>query len=412
MTLFRKESIDSFEGRFMGKPALKFPLPITLVSYTSLLILLLFFVFIYLGSYTRRVQARGIVAPQGDVIRIYSNHNGLIDKVHVHDGMFVKKGDVLFTIVNEKVNNDMYVEKEKINIIKKRIRLTQESLNNHDLLLMSGIDSLKNQLDASKKELDDIEHELNLLTDKLNITSENYKKNERLFSLNVIAASQVSKEKLHLIEVNIDKNEVITRKNKVSRNIKDIKQKLLELPIKSKKDKLEIERELLDLQTQLIDIESDRVNQITSPIDGVISSINSLPGKNISLNHLMAVLSPKNAIMDGVLYIPNKAIGFIKKGDSVKIRFDAFPYQKFGFIHGHVEHVSLGALLPSEIPEITKNTDMLYGVRLRLEKNSMTAYGREVPLKASMTFEADIMLERRKLYEWVLEPLYTITGKM
>lgn len=79
---------------------------------------------------------------------------------------------------------------------------------------MSGIDSLKNQLDASKKELDDIEHELNLLTDKLNITSENYKKNERLFSLNVIAASQVSKEKLHLIEVNIDKNEVITQKIK------------------------------------------------------------------------------------------------------------------------------------------------------------------------------------------------------
>lgn len=412
MTLFRKESIDSFEARFMGKPALKFPLPVNLVSYTSLLILLLFFIFIYFGSYTRRVQARGIVAPQGDVIRIYSNHNGLIDKVHVHDGMFVKKGDVLFTIVNEKVNNAMYVEKEKINIIKKRISLAQESLNNHDFLLKSGINSLNNQLDASIKELDDIDHELKLLTDKLDITAETYKKNERLLSLNVIAASQVSKEKLNLIEVNIDKNEVLTRRNKVSRNIKDIRHRLLELPIKSRKDKHEIERELLDLQTQLIDIESDRVNQITSPIDGVVSSINSLPGKNISLNHLMAVLSPQNAIMDGVLYIPNKAIGFIKNGDSVKIRFDAFPYQKFGFIYGHVEHVSLGALLPSEIPEITKNTDMLYGVRLRLEKNSITAYGREVPLKASMTFEADIMLERRKLYEWVLEPLYTITGKM
>ena len=42
----------------------------------------------------------------------------------------------------------------------------------------------------------------------------------------------------------------------------------------------------------------------------------------------------------------------------------------------------------------------------------MQAYGEVYPFKAGMTFDADIMQEERKLYEWVLEPLYSIKGKL
>lgn len=54
----------------------------------------------------------------------------------------------------------------------------------------------------------------------------------------------------------------------------------------------------------------------------------------------------------------------------------------------------------------------LYRVRVRLERQSITTYGQAQPLKAGMALDASVLLERRKLYEWVLEPLYSISGKV
>jgi len=52
-----------------------------------------------------------------------------------------------------------------------------------------------------------------------------------------------------------------------------------------------------------------------------------------------------------------------------------------------------------------------YRITVELMRQTVTAYGEQVPLQPGMQLEADVTLETRRLYEWVLEPLYTITGK-
>jgi membrane fusion protein len=47
-----------------------------------------------------------------------------------------------------------------------------------------------------------------------------------------------------------------------------------------------------------------------------------------------------------------------------------------------------------------------------LKQQTVTAYGEQRPLSAGMRLDGDILQETRKLYEWMLEPLYSITGKM
>jgi len=53
----------------------------------------------------------------------------------------------------------------------------------------------------------------------------------------------------------------------------------------------------------------------------------------------------------------------------------------------------------------------VYRITVRPARQSVTAYGDEVPLHPGMQLDADIALEKRRLYEWLLDPLYTITGK-
>lgn len=56
--------------------------------------------------------------------------------------------------------------------------------------------------------------------------------------------------------------------------------------------------------------------------------------------------------------------------------------------------------------------EALYRIRVKLAKPQVQAYGHAVPLQAGMRLEADVQLDTRHLYEWALEPLFSVTGKL
>jgi membrane fusion protein len=47
-----------------------------------------------------------------------------------------------------------------------------------------------------------------------------------------------------------------------------------------------------------------------------------------------------------------------------------------------------------------------------LDKTTITAYGRQEPLRVGMTVSADVELDSRRLYEWLLEPLWSLQGRI
>jgi len=51
-----------------------------------------------------------------------------------------------------------------------------------------------------------------------------------------------------------------------------------------------------------------------------------------------------------------------------------------------------------------------YRVLVELDRQTVTAYGRPEQLRPGMALSADVLGDRRKLYEWVLEPLYSLPG--
>jgi membrane fusion protein len=87
------------------------------------------------------------------------------------------------------------------------------------------------------------------------------------------------------------------------------------------------------------------------------------------------------------------------------------PYQKFGRHTGKVIRVSRSAITTSKGDE-TQNTEPFYRVLVALDRQSITAYGKPEPLRPGMVLDAEIMSESRKLYEWILEPLCSVSGKV
>ena len=103
------------------------------------------------------------------------------------------------------------------------------------------------------------------------------------------------------------------------------------------------------------------------------------------------------------------------RGDRVLLRYQAYPYQKFGHQIGKVERITRSALSGADlgIPlGKAQPGESYYRVTVELAKQSVTAYGQQEQLKPGMGLDADILGEKRRLIEWIFEPLYSLRGKV
>ncbi|MBV8574268.1 MAG: HlyD family secretion protein, partial [Acetobacteraceae bacterium] len=118
------------------------------------------------------------------------------------------------------------------------------------------------------------------------------------------------------------------------------------------------------------------------------------------------------------LFAPSRVVGFLRPGQRVLLRYEAFPYQKFGHYEGTVTSVSRSATSPSLLSQqvsgltgLFASNAPVYEINVALARQSVMAYGKPVPLQPGMQLEADVLIEKRHLIEWVLDPIFTLTGK-
>jgi membrane fusion protein len=149
---------------------------------------------------------------------------------------------------------------------------------------------------------------------------------------------------------------------------------------------------------------------IQAPVTGLVANRLVEPGQAVQAGQPLVSLLPRGSVLQAQLLVPSRAIGFVERGDRVLLRYQAYPYQKFGHHVGEVIRVSRSALNPSDAGARGggQNVEPFYRVLVALQVQSVAAYGKQEPLRPGMVLEADIMGEHRKLYEWVLEPLYAL----
>jgi membrane fusion protein len=112
--------------------------------------------------------------------------------------------------------------------------------------------------------------------------------------------------------------------------------------------------------------------------------------------------------------------GFVEKGQRVLLRYAAYPYQKFGMGNGEVIEVSRSPYVVQELPThiaatlsgIAQSGDPVYRVTVRVTDQAVQAYGHAHELKAGMLAEADVIQDTRTLWEWVLEPVLSLSRRV
>ncbi len=149
---------------------------------------------------------------------------------------------------------------------------------------------------------------------------------------------------------------------------------------------------------------------LRAPEAGVVSALIAKPGEAVTAGQPVISITPEGSQLVARLLVPSSAIGFLHPASLLKLRYDAFPYQEFGQATGTVTSVSASALTPNEIAGLAeqRSDTPLYQVDVALDRQSINVYGTPEPLRAGLTVQASIMLDRRRLIQWVFEPIYDI----
>jgi membrane fusion protein len=159
----------------------------------------------------------------------------------------------------------------------------------------------------------------------------------------------------------------------------------------------------------MLENEAGRLSTVVATSSGTVSSLLIVAGQSVAPGDTLLAIVPDSSPLEAQLLVPSSAIGFVRVGTPVRIRYTAFPYQKFGIQSGAVTQVSRSALTPNEAGalggEVMENRQLRYRVRVSLDRQSVLAYGKMERLLAGMTVEADLLLDRRTLLEWLIEPL-------
>lgn len=178
----------------------------------------------------------------------------------------------------------------------------------------------------------------------------------------------------------------------------------------------EVRQRIATLKEQLAQAEARRAIVIPAPANETVAAVLAHSGQLVAAGMPLVSILPTGEKMEIHLLTDSKAIGFIREGVRVLLRYTAFPYQKFGQYGGKITKVSRVTLRQTEadadaMAAQPKPSQAQYRITLQPDKHDVLAYGKIEPLRAGMSVEADLLLDTSPLYQWLLEPLYSLRDR-
>ncbi len=375
------------------------PSPLGLFMFWTIVALIVFAgPWLFFGKVDVVITARGMIIPDGEVKVIQPLDTGVIRKILVKEGDFVKKDEVLMEIDPSSTEPALASREENL----KNIELEVERLSAMAAGKSFLPDKEKYTPDAVKTQLEIYDSTLNSYNEQLK-TATTEKSNYK----NLLASSQDKEKRLKEVLDIIAKDEYTELTDKIksySSEIKKLDEKIAYIKENFRSETL---KELAEKQKQVTELraEVDQVKfrntkqKITSPCDGHVDKImmHTIGGVVQPAQQLMSV-TPVDVPLLVKATVLNKDIGFVKEDMAVKIKIDTFSFQKYGLLEGKVINVSKSSIEHEELGPV-------YEVFIQPLQTKLIVEGKEESISSGMSVAAEIKTGKRRIIEFFIYPL-------
>ncbi len=415
--LYRKEAIEYKKNYWKGKALLLAGMPTRFIVAFSLLFFIILILTLTKCKYTQRIDVRGEVITLPHSINVFAPQQGFIINKFVENGEIVKKGTPLYELdisrstLFENVNEAMsQVINEKINnadqIVSKTLKNKQETLEALTKQQKQYEDSLK----ETKAMLQDTGKGLQKMRENLS-SYDNYLKK------GLITKDQYNYQHSLYFQQQSTYQSLVSQRMQLETQLTQLKSDVIikgadfDNQISSHKNTIN------DFKNQKVESNANGRLVIKATTDGRIESLTVTVGQMVDKGSSLVQIKPiENVEYFLVAWLPNNSLPYVKPGDIMNIRYDAFPSDKFGQFPGEIVSISSLPASRQEMAEYTNvSTGMnqqelaLYKCIVKLKNKSFNYNGKELTLTNGLKAQAIVFLEERPLYMWMFTPLIKIS---
>jgi len=411
---FRSEVREERARAALGAIVLIRPLSLVALTGAAVAIAASIAAFLAFAEYAQKASLAGLLVPASGAIRIVAPQAGLVRERRVQEGERVAAGEVLLRLVDARETpGGARVGQALLTLGERRIA---EVRRQREALVAAAEGEVRTALargDALARELAQLEREIETFAAREAMAREALRRIASLEERGFVSPAQRQQKEEDVLEHRARREAAQRNRLALAREREGIEASLAEAQARSRAQLAVLDAQLALLAQEQVERSAAVDAVVAAPAAGTVAALLVEPGQVVSGGAGLATLLPEGSPLEAHLYAPSRAIGFVRAGQDVLLRYPAFPYQKFGSHRARVLSVSRSALAPAELGFAPPDggREPLYRVKVALASQTVSAYGRAEPLQAGMAVQADVLLDRRRLIEWVFEPLYSLAGR-
>lgn len=433
-TLFRPEVMQARQAAWLGGIRVGHNPSYSAVAGIALLLAGCLVTFAVWGQVARKARVPGVLMPVQGTVQLNANAPGVLTDQLVQEGEQVSAGQALFVLGTDRPTAEgsaavllaAHFTQRRSTLEAERTARVQQTRQRET--------ALQDRIHALDHEIAQAQQEALLASRRVTLAQKTLGRYQQMAQEGFVSEIQAQNKQEELIDLqarveNTQRNAATLQREQQSlQSERQANQRQLSI------DLVQLNRALVNLEQEGTENQSRKTIVITAPQAGVVSTIHLPKGASVQAGQNVATLVPLNAKDQGktesqatsqaqllaYLYAPSRTAGFVQPGQTVWMRYGAYPYQKFGLAQGLVQSISATPTASQDLPSgqsaalqtAAQTQEPLYRIQVQLKEQSITAYSENLPLKTGMTLEADVVQEKRAVWEWIFEPVLAARQRM
>jgi adhesin transport system membrane fusion protein len=385
----------------------------------------LFFALVWaaIAKLDRVTRGDGRIVPSNRLQQVQYLEGGIIEEILVKPGAQVAKGQVLVRVDPTQINAQMNQGQDGYNALAVRIARLEAAASGRPLVFPAGLERDAPDIVANERAL----HEARRQEFEAALAVEEGKLAEARAALDYAAQTHaLAAQELAIVEPLVAKGieprlELIRARQRAAAALGE-KQRA-EIVVRSGESEIArirstyfaaIADELAKAKAEMTGISGelpalrDKVDrtEVKSPIDGVVH--------RVLVATIGGVVQPGQTIVEVVplgdtplveAKIKPADIGFLRVGQSARVKISAYESSTYGSIDGKIETISPDAI------EDEKDGGRHFLITVRLDESALMTKDGALPLMPGMAAEVDVLNGKRTVIAYLLKPIAEVSNK-
>jgi membrane fusion protein len=403
-SIIRPEVIEARIG-IQGDILMIRPVSFHFLCVFFVLALCLIISFICYAEFTKTTRVTGIIkSPQG-VTKVLPRQAGVIETLFVQEGQFVSKGTPLYEVRTDQTGVDGSISQQVIESLQQSLTLMKEKVSYQKQLNAMELAEVDRVIEQVQRDIVHLEDELNLQKEYQQLLGSELSEIEKLYLNKQITKVEYNGKYAQFLEKRIAVKNLAKQLQDLQARVDDERLKRGNIDVSGRSLILEYEQKINALKRDITNTGASEAYRIIAPHDGYVANIFYNNGHFAQSGQVLMNLLPKQSDLIAEIYIPTHVIGLISEGQSLNLRYHAFPYQEFGLFKGEIMSISQTLIEPHQAEASNLLTEPAYRAQVKLAAQSLDAKGKQVSLQPGMTLDADVLGDTRTIIAWLFEPL-------